>query len=296
MRLRLLAALPALCLAPAVATAQIHASEHFTLTQKVSTTTIALEGDRPVARGRTLFGPDGVVKWGETWTPGANWATTIEVDRDVTVDGHPLPKGKYSLWLMPQVAPAAWSLSFSRATHRFHTRPPGADDEQLRVSVKPEQVGMHMETLAWYMPVVMPDGVTLRLHWGTTSVPLQIGVEMPRLATLPSDQVPAYVGTYKTHITPVRGDPFDVNLIVQDEAGTLTVKSQPRDIFGNRVVMLPVVDGRFHTAYPSVGTFKGQYYAEKGMIFAFKLDGDRATSFEMYGYDDNLVGRGERVK
>ncbi|MBW8770404.1 MAG: DUF2911 domain-containing protein [Gemmatimonadetes bacterium] len=296
MRLRFLATLPALVIAPAVAVAQIHASEHFTLTQKVSTTTIALEGDRPVARGRTLFGPDGVVKWGEVWTPGANWATTIEVDRDVTVDGHSLPKGKYSLWLTPKAAPSPWSLSFSRVTHRFHTRPPGAADEQLRIDVKPEQVGMHMETLAWYMPVVMPDGVTLRLHWGTTSVPVQIGVEMPRLATLPSDEIPAYVGTYKTHITPTLGAPYDVDLIVQDDAGTLKLSSQPRDIFGAPVVMLPVTDGRFHTAYPSVGTFKGQYFAEKGMIFAFKREGDRATSLEMYGYDDNLVGRGERVK
>jgi hypothetical protein len=296
MRLRALATLPALWLAPAVATAQIHASEHFTLTQKVSTTTITIEGDRPVARGRTLFGSDGVVKWREVWTPGANWATTIEVDRDVTVDGHPLPNGKYSLWLTPQAPPAPWSLAFSRATHRFHTRPPGAADEQLRIDVKPEQVGMHMETLAWYMPVVMPDGVTLRLHWGTTSVPLQIGVEMPRLATLPADEVPAYVGTYRTHITPSNGPPYDVDLIVQDDAGTLKLRSQPRDIFGAPVVMLPVTDGRFHTAYPSVGTFKGQYFAEKGIIFAFKLDGDRAKSFEMYGYDDNVVGRGERVK
>jgi len=296
MRFRVLAALPALWLAPAVATAQIHASEHFTLTQKVSTTTITLEGDRPVARGRKLFGPDGVVKWGEVWTPGANWATTIEVDRDVTIDGHPLPKGKYTLWLTPQAPPAPWSLAFSRVTHRFHTRPPGADDEQLRVSVKPEQVGMHMETLAWYMPVVMPDGAALRLHWGTTSVPVQIGVEMPRLATLPPDQVPAYVGTYRTHITPALGAPYDVDIVVQNDADTLKMRSQPRDIFGALVVMLPVTDGRFHTAYPGVGTFKGQYYAEKGMIFAFKLDGDRAKSFEMYGYDNTVVGRGERVK
>ena len=297
MRLRVLAALTALWLAPAAAAAaQIHASEHFTLTQKVSTTTITVEGDRPVLRGRKLFGPDGVVKWGEVWTPGANWATTLEVDRDVTIDGRPLPKGKYTLWLTPQAPPAPWSLSFSRATHRFHTRPPGAEDEQLRVDVKPEQVGMHMETLAWYMPVVMPDGATLRMHWGTTSVPVRIGVEMPRLATLPPDQVPAYVGTYRTHITPPLGAPFDVDLIVTDDAGTLKLRSQPRDIFGDPVVMLPVTDGRFHTAYPSVGTFKGQYYAEKGMIFAFKLDGGRAKSFEMYGYDNTVVGRGERVK
>ncbi|PYP79143.1 MAG: hypothetical protein DMD35_08895, partial [Gemmatimonadetes bacterium] len=199
--------------APTVACAQIRASEHFTLTQRVSTTTITIDGDRPVARGRTLFGNGGVVRWGDVWTPGANWATTIEVDRDVTIDGKALPKGKYSLWLTPKAPPSAWSLSFSRAVKRFHTRPPGADDEQLRVEVKPEQSPMHMETLAWYMPVVTPDGVTLRLHWGTTVVPIHIGVEMPRLVTLPEDQVPQYVGTYRVRMTPRIGEPYDVDFV-----------------------------------------------------------------------------------
>jgi hypothetical protein len=160
MRIRLLgAAMLFGATSPTFAGAQIRASEHATLTQRVSGTTITLEYDRPVARGRTIFGPGGVVRWGEVWTPGANWATTIDVDRDVKIDGRPLPKGKYSVWLTPQAAPAAWSMVFSRAAKRFHTRPPGADDEQLRVPVKPEQ-GMHMEALAWYTPVVTPEGAT----------------------------------------------------------------------------------------------------------------------------------------
>ena len=103
MRIRLLAAAMLFgATSPSFASAQIRASEHATVTQRVSGTTITLEYDRPVARGRTIFGERGVVvKWGEVWTPGANWATTIDVDRDVKNDGRPLPKGKYSLWLTP---------------------------------------------------------------------------------------------------------------------------------------------------------------------------------------------------
>ena len=56
---------------------------------------------RPRARGRSpLFGK--VVRWGDTWTPGANWATTLEVSREVRLDGHPIPKGKYSVWFVVQ--------------------------------------------------------------------------------------------------------------------------------------------------------------------------------------------------
>src|SRR5688500_20406638 len=80
--------------APSVACAQLRASEHFTLTQKVSSTTITLEGDRPVARGRKLFGDGAAVKWGAVWTPDADWATTIEADRGGQIDGQPRRKGK----------------------------------------------------------------------------------------------------------------------------------------------------------------------------------------------------------
>jgi hypothetical protein len=291
------AALLATITSPTVACAQIRASEHFTMTQRVSTTTISLEGDRPVARGRTLFGEGAVVKWGEVWTPGANWATTIEVDHDVTVDGKALPKGKYSLWLTPAAPPAAWSLSFSRVVKRFHTRPPGAEDEQLRVAVKPEQSPMHMETLAWYMPVVTPEGTALRMHWGTTVVPVQIGVEMPRVVTLPEDQLPQYVGTYRTRITPTNGiAPYDVDFVIRNDAGSLKVRSQLRDIFGDELLMVPVTDGRFHVAYTSLGNFKGRPFTEPGMIFAFQLADGHARALQMYGYDDTVIGRGELSK
>ena len=279
--------------APSVACAQLRASEHFTLTQRVSSTTITLEGDRPVARGRKLFGDGAVVKWGEVWTPGANWATTIEVDRDVRIDGQPLPKGKYSLWLTPQSS-GTWTLSFSRAVRQFHTRHPRAEDEQLHVSVKPEQVGMHMETLAWYLPVVTPDGATLRMHWGTTAVSVQVGVDMPRVVQLPSDEVPVYVGTYSAKLTPRNGgEPYDVDFVIRNDGGTLKIKSLKRDIFGEELVMIPVVDGRFHVAYAGVGTYKGQYFAEPGMIFAFQNANGHAQKLELYGYDQTVVGRGE---
>jgi hypothetical protein len=176
MRLRSLVAASLLSLTPALACAQIRASEHGTVSQRVGGTTIAIEYDRPVARGRTLFGQGGVVHWGDKWTPGANWATTIDVDSDIRVQGQPLSKGKYSLWLVPAAAPAPWTIIFSKAARRFHTRPPGPEDDQLRVSVQPEE-GMHMETLIWYFPVVTPDGTTLRMHWGTTFVEFQVAVE-----------------------------------------------------------------------------------------------------------------------
>ena len=50
-------------------------------------------------RGRTIWGE--LVPYDRIWRTGANEATTFEVDRDVLVEGQPLPSGKYALFSIP---------------------------------------------------------------------------------------------------------------------------------------------------------------------------------------------------
>ena len=160
-----------LLLAPAARAQGIPFSQHGSVSQRVGFTDISIEYNRPVARGRTLFGDHGVVHWGEIWHPGADSATTITLSRDVLVEGQPLAAGAYTLWTVPR--PDAWTIIFSRATHVFHIPYPGADRDALRVEVKPE-TGSHMDALAYYFPVVAPDSAVLRLHWGEMVVPIRI--------------------------------------------------------------------------------------------------------------------------
>ena len=160
----------ALSILPGALAAQPRASERGTVSQIVNGTTITFDFARPVARGRTnLFG--GVVHWGEMWTPGANWATTMEVDGTVEVNGHPLPAGKYSVWMQPQ--PDEWTVFFNRVARLYHDSPVPDDQVQLSFTVTPAE-GAHMEALAWYFPVVGPRDATVRMHWGSTFVPLLI--------------------------------------------------------------------------------------------------------------------------
>ena len=159
-----------LVVAPARATAQgLPLSQHGTVTQRVGHTEIAISYNRPVARGRKLFG--GIVRWGAVWHPGADSATTIQFSRAVLVQGRPLAAGRYTLWTIPDSL--QWTVIFSRAVNVFHVPYPGESLDVLRVTVSPEQ-GSHMEVLAYYFPVVGPDSAVLRLHWGTTMVPLHI--------------------------------------------------------------------------------------------------------------------------
>jgi len=123
--------------APAVS-AQIRASEPALVAQTIDGTKLTVEYSRPRARTRdSLFGR--VVTWGEVWTPGANMATTLEVSKDVKVNGVALAKGKYSVWLVVR-ASGPWTAVFDPRSKLFHTQHPGfevkADDAGVIASGK----------------------------------------------------------------------------------------------------------------------------------------------------------------
>ncbi len=60
---------------------------------------IKINYSSPAVRGRQIWG--NLVPLGEVWRAGANEATTFETDKDIKVQGEKLPKGKYSLFLIP---------------------------------------------------------------------------------------------------------------------------------------------------------------------------------------------------
>jgi Protein of unknown function (DUF2911) len=161
-------------LIPFFATAQeapkVKPSQHGTVSQRIADTTISLEYNRPVARGRELFGA--LVSYGKIWCPCADDATTIELTTAVKIDGQELGAGKYSVFTIPNEG--KWTVIFNRQSATWHTRyPEGQDALRLEVPTRP---GPHMETLAFYFPKVDGKKTELVFHWGTTVVPLSIEV------------------------------------------------------------------------------------------------------------------------
>jgi hypothetical protein len=167
----LLALLPATLTVAGVSAQRIPASQHGSVTQRVGATDIAISYNRPVARGRRLFGE--LVRWGHIWHPGADSATTITFSRNVTIAGQDIAAGRYTLWTIPEEPPKPWTVILSRGVDVWHTQYPGETLDALRITVATEQ-GAHMEVLAYYFPFVAPDSAVLRLHWGTTIVPITI--------------------------------------------------------------------------------------------------------------------------
>jgi DUF2911 family protein len=176
MRPTLLLRCATLLVAVAVATRPAHAqeprrSQRAAVMQMIGTTRVEITYSRPVARGRTLFGS--LVPWGRIWNPGADTATAIAVSAPVLVNGARLPAGTYSVWVIP--GEREWTVIFSRAHPVWHV-PYRDGREALRVRAVPER-GAHMETLAFYFPVVDGLHAVLHFHWGDVVVPLRIEAE-----------------------------------------------------------------------------------------------------------------------
>ena len=150
---------------------QVQASQSGSVSQTIANTKLTITYDRPVARGRALFG--GIVPYGEIWNPGANDATAITLSRAVTINGNRLDAGKYSIWAIP--GEREWTVIFSRAADVFHQPYPGEEHDALRLTIAPT-TGDYVETLAFYFPVVEKKDAELRLHWGETIVPFAITV------------------------------------------------------------------------------------------------------------------------
>jgi hypothetical protein len=155
----------------AVPASSQQASQHAMLAQTVYTTEITLEYDRPVARGRELFGA--LVEWDAIWTPGANRATWIDFSKPATLEGHALQAGRYAIWMVPKEN-EPWEIIVVSDWDTDHGLFPFGE-EVFRTMITPE-TGSHMEVLAYYFPVVGTETATLRFHWGTTIIPLEIEV------------------------------------------------------------------------------------------------------------------------
>lgn len=287
------AALTAMVCVGTRAAAQVRASEQGLVSQTIDGTTITIEYSRPVARGRdSLFG--GVVHWGTVWTPGANWATTIEADKLFRLNGQEVPAGKYGVWMLPR-ADTTWTVFLVTDVRRFHTQRPVPEDGVVRVAVEPRR-GPYMETLSWYFPVVAPDGALLRMHWGETFVPLRVTVEPSRTWTLDAADAQPFLGQY---VFTMEGDSTGraaadpVTLTVHHHEGRLTVQWGDASLEDDTgMALLPARDGKF---YPAVFRDGKLFDVRAETIIVFRVENGSAMGFEMRE-NGEMVGVGERVR
>ena len=80
-----------------------------TIEQRVGLTDISVVYSRPSMKGRTIFGTDGLVPFGQMWRTGANSATKVTFSDDVEINGAKVTKGSYALTTIPTTS--SWTVN-----------------------------------------------------------------------------------------------------------------------------------------------------------------------------------------
>ena len=145
-------------------------SQHQVITQTIGLTDVTIDYSRPVAKGRTIFG--GLVPYDKVWRTGANEATQITFSDDVTIDGHALPKGAYSLHTIP--GKDSWTLIFNKVAKQWGSFSYDQAQDALRVTAKPQK-GPYAELFTFTFPEVTADNAVVAMRWVDVMVPFTIG-------------------------------------------------------------------------------------------------------------------------
>ncbi|GEM_PF-123505 len=274
------------------ASAQIVASPRGGVSQTIDGTTIDIQYSRPALKGREIvFGDQ--VWWGHIWTPGADAATTIEVNNDITISGTELPAGKYSIWMV--VADGDWEVILDPDWDQFHLPEPDRTEEQITFWVTPDTTAAELETLTFDFPTVGRLSTVLQLHWDNTVVLLPIEVPSRLQMSVTEVEVAAYLGSYETEVFVSEWikDPFSYEMKMEYVDGGFKADVQfTEEGRTQQWDLLPRVEQIFYFAFSQ----DGEITATTDIMVEFLMDeSGTAASFEVRMGDDELWMRGTRI-
>jgi hypothetical protein len=161
-------------------------SQRHETTQTVGDSKMTIVYHRPNVKGRKIYGCettdvipvannlyDCIVPYGQVWRAGANENTTIEFTRDVTVNGKPVPAGKYGFHVIP--GKSDWTLIFSKDNDKWGSFTYDEKKDATRIVVKPVNAPMQ-ETLLYEFEDVTANTARVSLRWEKIALPFTVDI------------------------------------------------------------------------------------------------------------------------
>ena len=134
-------------------------------TGKINGATISINYSSPSVKGRKIWGE--LVPFNKIWRAGANDATTIETDKDLTVEGSKLPAGKYSFFVIPNEKECV--IIFNKVAKQSGTHNYKEKEDQLRVTVKQQFADSSTERLVYTI-----NENSIVLSWEKWNIPISV--------------------------------------------------------------------------------------------------------------------------
>ncbi len=182
----------ALFLIPAILSGELPAQERKILSPRDSvflaldTSIISVNYGRPSMRGRKIMGD--LVPWNKVWRTGANQATHLRTNFDMTFGGVPVPRGLYTLWTLP--SQSGWKVILNKQTGQWGTN----YDERMdlaRFDAAPKNRPSPVETLTVALESTGKTSGLLKLMWENTliSVPFEKNTKIRPISPADSSSI-----------------------------------------------------------------------------------------------------------
>lgn len=191
---QLLALITAVCLLQYAALAQLTTvpdggNKKATVAERIGLTDVIIHYDRPGVKGREGKIWGGLVPFGFTdlgfgtskaapWRGGANENTTIEFSTGVSIEGKPLPAGKYGFFIA--VGKEESILIFSKANASWGSFFYNDKDDALRITVKQQPLDKTVEWLQYQFINQTANSATVALQWEKWQFAFKVEVEVEK--------------------------------------------------------------------------------------------------------------------
>ena len=131
--------------------------------------TVTINYSRPSVRGRKIFG--GLVPYGQVWRTGANAATSLKSDVNLTIGGASVPAGSYTLYTIPNEN--GWKLIINKQTGQWGTDYDEKED-LARGDMKVSNNASPTEQFTISFDKTGASTATLKLDWANTTASVAV--------------------------------------------------------------------------------------------------------------------------
>jgi hypothetical protein len=130
---------------------------------------------RPYKKGRLIFGEKSegaLLPFGEYWRTGANEATEVEFNKDISINGNSLPAGRYRFYTVP--GKSDWTIAFNSELGKWGYGEPDYDLDVLVLEIPSSDGSELIEQFTISATKASENSMELILAWDRTTVSIPI--------------------------------------------------------------------------------------------------------------------------
>ena len=145
-----------------------------TIKQNFALGSIEVTYNRPVAKGRKVFGD--LVPFNKLWRTGANEATLIRFTDVVEIKGKRIDTGSYVLYTIPGYE--TWEIILNKGITNWGIEGYKEAEDVVRFKVEPKKVKDALESFTMQFADVKPESCVLQILWEKTAISIPINASI----------------------------------------------------------------------------------------------------------------------